>query len=87
MEDINLEDYTESLENLLIFMCEVYQTNHDNFFQMMVDGESDAYMKLSTMQGSSQRFAVKAISELEFREPKLGIRKVFKEMQRRREIT
>ncbi|AUM66335.1 hypothetical protein C0R09_18430 [Brevibacillus laterosporus] len=84
MEGISQEDYIQSLESLLIFMWDVYQTNHDKFFQMMVSKENDAYMKLSTVQGSHHRFAVKDISQLEFQQPKLDIRVVFEEMQRRR---
>ncbi|MBU7316030.1 hypothetical protein [Paenibacillus oleatilyticus] len=78
--ETNKDDYVESLENLLIFMCQVYQKNHEKFFNMMFNKENDAYMKLSTVQGSHHRFAIKDLSELNFSEPVYGFRKVFEEI-------
>jgi hypothetical protein len=82
----NQEEYINSLENLLIFMCQVYQKNHDRFFEMMVTKENDAYLRLSTVQGSYHRFAVKDISKLEFSEPILGFRNVFEEITAKRNL-
>ncbi|GMX64533.1 hypothetical protein Elgi_38020 [Paenibacillus elgii] len=85
--ETNKDDYVQSLENLLIFMCQVYQKNHDTFFNMMLNKENNAYKKLSTVQGSYHRFAVKDLSELDFSEPVYGFRKVFEEIiLKRKEI-
>lgn len=84
--EMNHEEYVSSLENLLIFMCQVYQKNHDRLFEMMVTKENDAYMNLSTVQGSYHRFAVKDISKLEFSEPVYGFRKVYEGMAAKRNV-
>lgn len=81
MED---KEYIEALEHTLKFICNVYQKNHDKFFEMMVNKENDAYMRLSTVQGSSVRFAIKNISKMPYSDnPNFNINELFEEMKKR----
>ncbi|MFJ8528584.1 hypothetical protein [Bacillus sp. NPDC094106] len=63
-ENIEAEKYISKLEELLIFVCHIYQTNHDRFFKMYVEKENKYYYRLATVQGTRYRFEVQHISEL-----------------------
>lgn len=76
----NMDDneYIESLEKALIFMCSWYQSIHDEIFKDYVNKVNTTYEQLSTIERSQQCFAVKNISKLqEQRKLTFDFRKIY----------
>ncbi|WCK57127.1 hypothetical protein PP175_28470 (plasmid) [Aneurinibacillus sp. Ricciae_BoGa-3] len=83
---MNDYEYIEALENALIFMCGWYDDLHEDVFQDYINKVNDKYYKLSTIQGTMNRFALKDIVRIGFNSsPKHGFPQIAEEMKKRSE--
>lgn len=84
VEPIDKDEYIESLENLLIFMCQTHEDQHKALLGLLKEGNS-AYMKVPTIQGTANLIPVSQIADIDFHRPEYGFREVKAEIERRRE--
>lgn len=78
------KDYIESLENLLIFMCQTYEETERELLKLAKEEENDAFMKMPKIQGTRNSIGISRIAYQGFQHPKYGFQEVAKEIQRRR---
>lgn len=70
--EFNNEKYIQTLENVLIFMCQTYEEQEKILFELAKEG-NDALYKLPRIQGSLNLNALFQISKLEFEQPSLDL--------------
>lgn len=69
-------NYVESLEELLIFMCQTYEDIQNSLLDLSKEG-NNAFIKVPMIQGLSNTITVSRISKLKFRTPKHSFDEVF----------
>jgi hypothetical protein len=72
------KEYVESLENLLIFMCDSYTLILDELLELGHKEDNKAYMKVSTIQGTHNRIPIRQLGDLDFKPPKHGFNDIYK---------
>lgn len=80
---MNNNDYIESLENLLIFMCRTYEDQEKALLSLAKMGNK-AYFEVPRIQGTSNLIPISQISEIEFQQPKYGFQDVKNEILKKR---
>jgi len=79
------KDYVESLENLLIFMCQTYDEAQKSLLKLSKEEGNDAFMKVPMVQGTSNSIGISRLAENIFYQPKYSFVEVAKELKQRRE--
>lgn len=75
-------NYVESLEELLIFMCQTYEDMQGSLFELAKKG-NHAFTKVPMVQGLSNVIGISRIAKLEFQTPKIGFAEVFEILEDR----
>lgn len=70
------EKYINSLENLLIFMCQTYEDQGQELIRLMKEEKNDAYFKIPRIQGSPNLMSIHKLSKLDFEIPGYGFPEV-----------
>lgn len=78
------KDYIESLENLLIFMCQTYEETEKVLLKLAREENNNAFMSVPKIQGSTNTIGIKRLSDLSFKHPRYGFNEIEKEIKRRR---
>lgn len=92
MSDLTDKEYTEELEKIIIFLCDVYTKGADSLnCQTDSKGEVDdkwmnVYMSFPTIQGTGNRIAVRNIGNLRTRllnreAPKISFQDLFERLK------
>lgn len=80
---MNKDDYIQSLENTLIFMCNTYENITDELCKLAKDG-NNAFFKVPLIQGTFHIVQISQIGKLELQEPIYDLREIKKEILRKR---
>lgn len=72
MNEKEKDEYIECLENLLIFMCQIYDETQKILLDLATTERNDAYMKVPIIQGIMAPSMIHQIGELDFKQPKNG---------------
>jgi len=75
------KEYIQSLENLLIFMCATYY----EIEKVLLKNKSDLLLKFPKIQGSSINFKLQDIGKLDFEQPKMELKEVYKQIKLNKE--
>ncbi len=78
------EMYVESLENLLIYMCDSYTVVLDKLLELGHTEGNKAYMQVPTIQGSINRTPIRQLGKLEFNLPQHGFKDVYSKISDKR---
>jgi hypothetical protein len=84
--EYNQKDYIQSLENLLIFMCDTYSEIDKTVLEDAAKKKSDFIMRFPKIQGSSISFSIKDIGKLKREQTKISIKKIFRIMNFKRKL-
>lgn len=76
-------EYIDSLENLLIFMCQTYEENEKALLLLAKQG-NQAFFNVPRIQGTVNTVSIARIAEAEFKTPKYGFNDVKKEILQKR---
>lgn len=82
MED--KEEYTNSLENLLIFMCQTYEDEEKALFALAKQG-NNALFEVPRIQGTRNTIPISQIAKLKFDTPKYGFKEIKQIILKKRE--
>lgn len=80
---MNKDDYIQSLENTLIFMCNTYENINDELLKLAQEG-NNAFFKVPLIQGTSNIVQISQIGKVELQEPIYDLREIKKEILRKR---
>lgn len=56
------KEYIEQLENLVIFLADIYTTTSRTLEKELFEKKSDAYLRIPTIQGLRSQLAIKEIA-------------------------
>lgn len=79
---MNKEEYIQSLENLLIFMCKTYEDQEQILFKL-AEGGNDTIFKIPRIQGIVNTVPISQIAKIKFEQPKMSFQDVKKEISRK----
>lgn len=77
------DEYIQSLENLLIFMCQTYEEQENDLFALAKQG-NDAILKVARIQGTANLIPIAQMAKFKFERPKHGFEEVKEEIQNKR---
>lgn len=80
---VEQNEYINSLENLLIFMCQTYTENEKALLLLAKQG-NEAFFNVPRIQGTVNTISIARIAEVEFQKPKHGFNDVKKEILQKR---
>ena len=80
---MNKEDYIQSLENALIFMCNTYENITDELYKLAKDG-NNAFLRVPLIQGTFNIVQISQIGKLELQEPIHDLKEIKKEILKKR---
>lgn len=69
-------DYIDSLENLLIFMCQTYEEQRGVMFELAKEGNMEPLLRVPTIQGSHNLIPIEYLAKKEFNHPKHSFKDV-----------
>lgn len=81
---MNEKDYIESLENLLIFMCQIYEETQKALTQLSKEENNDALFKVPMIQGTENVIGISRLSTSVFKQPDYNFIEINDELKRRR---
>lgn len=81
-EDL-INDYIQSLENILVFMCQSYEEQEKVLFELAKEG-NDALHKTPRIQGMANTISIAQIADVEFEKPPMNFMEIKDEIIRRR---
>lgn len=79
-------EYIESLENLLIFMCQTYEETQQSLRELYKEEKNEALFKIPTIQGTGNSIGIMRLAQTEFIHPKHGFVEIEKELKNRRNL-
>lgn len=82
---MDMEKYIQSLENLLIFMCDTHEAQYKALHAEMK--KLGRLLDIPQIQGTSNRVGIAHIGELDFIKPEYGFQEVCEMLKRRRDKT
>lgn len=77
------DKYIHSLENLLIFMCQTYETQESTLRSLARQG-NNAFYKVPMIQGGSNIESISQLANMNFQHPELGFREIKDEIAKKR---
>lgn len=77
------DKYIESLESLLVFMCQTHEEWHEELRKLAAEEGNQAFFKMPMIQGTSNRIGISQLSKVEFKTPEYGFYEVFQEMKKK----
>lgn len=77
------EEYIQSLENLIIFMCQTYEDQEQVLFKLAKEG-NDALFKVPRIQCTANTIPIAQLAKVKFEQPKYGFKDVKEEILRKR---
>lgn len=80
MED---KEYVQSLENLLVFMCQTYEEQQGVVRELAKEGNKEPLMRIPKIQGYFQLSAIRELSEMDFNVPQHSFKDVVDKMKSR----
>lgn len=75
------KEYIQSLENLLIFMCQTYEEQHEAVLVLAKEGNKEPLLKIPRIQGSHQLSGIRHLSQLEFVKPNHSFKDVVEKIK------
>jgi hypothetical protein len=82
--ELEEKDYIETLENLLIFMCQTYEGTQKALLKLSKEEDNDAFMKVPMIQGTPNAIGISELAKNVFYHPNYGFNDVAKELSNRR---
>lgn len=79
------DEYVESLENLLIFMCQTYEDMQKSLMDLYKEEQNEAAFKTPMIQGTGNIIGISKIADLKFNQPSLGFHAIFEKIKESRE--
>lgn len=83
-DNLNKEEYIESLENLLIFMCKTYDDIDNTLVNLAEKEHNYTCFEVPRIQGLYHVINITKIGNLEFKEPSYGFKEVLEIINARR---
>ena len=80
---MNKEEYINSLENLLIFMCATYEDT-EKVLLKLAEGGNNALFEVPRIQGTPNIIPIAQLAKIKFEQPKYGFKDVENEILRKR---
>lgn len=77
------DKYIESLENLLIFMCQTHEECENVLFELSKEG-NEALFKVPRIQGTSNTIPIAQLAKIEFKQPAYGFKDIKNEILKKR---
>lgn len=74
------DNYVESLEESLVFMCQTYDEMQHSLMELAKEGNK-ALAKVPMLQGYADTMGVSQIASLKFRAPRVGLTEVFEDLK------
>lgn len=79
-----MEDYIESLEDVIIFFCQTYEEQEEVLFDLAKEG-NEVLFKVPRIQGLINTIAIKQLSEITFETPKMGLPEIKDQIIKRKD--
>lgn len=77
------DEYINSLENLLIFMCQTHENQQKTLLALAKNG-NNAYFEIPQIQGTGNLIPIAQIATIDFNHPTYGFNEVKNEILRKR---
>lgn len=79
------ESYVESLENLLIFMCQRYEETQKVLLKLSKEQGNNAFFEVPMIQGTGNVISISRLADLSFAQPIHGFSVVYENIMSKRE--